>query len=756
MLKPDCHFISLFKRVWLGSVLLMVSGMLFAEAATLPEKKTAQPRETLCVFPPVKNKPLPDTKTPANRTQLQADEADMSEKNITRFSGNVVIQREGRRIEANKARYSHNDENFDASENVRFLTDGMEIEANKAKMNLKKNQGTLQQARYRTLPENASGTAEKITVDGPSRLIMDEATYTTCPPGNVAWQLRASEIALDKESRQGTATHVVIDFMGVPFMYFPYLRFPIGDERMSGMLLPSFSISDQRGTEISMPFYWNIAPDIDATITAHNMTRRGVMWENEFRYLNEQSQGQIELDYIEDDQVFGNNRRRLKWQHTGQAGGGWSTALNYHKVMDEGHFNDFSSAPGDAATTHLEQSATLNYNAPYWQFTSLIQDHQTLAGAQPYRKLPELKLASRLAEPDNRLNFNASSEWVRFDHADYDNPASPKPITDRAHVQPSISFPLRNQAAFFIPKLTGYYTQYELKNYNNPEKDQTLYRDVTVASLDSGIFLERETQLGDIPLLQTLEPRLFYVYAPYRDQSKLPLFDSGQTPFSFDSLFQENRFTGIDRIGDSNRLTAALTTRFLHQKSGAELFSASIGRVYYYDKRRVGPAGNIEEDTNNSDIVARLSASPAPNWSISSDIQQNRETGDTRYSTSRISYQRDKDHILTFGHRYREGELETRDLGLVWRFGPRWRFLAGNQYDIRNQRNLETIYGLNYDSCCWGLRIYKREHYNELNTSPNKYENTLFLVLELKGFADFGQQDSVDTRLKESIYGYTQ
>lgn len=246
------------------------------------------------------------------------------------------------------------------------------------------------------------------------------------------------------------------------------------------------------------------------------------------------------------------------------------------------------------------------------------------------------------------------------------------------------------------------------------------------------------------------------MFTHYRDQSELPLFDSGQTPFSFDSLFQENRFTGIDRVGDTNQLTAALTTRFLHQKTGAELFSASIGRVYYFDKRQVGLSGNIEDDTNNSDIVARLSARPATNWTISSDIQQNRQTKDTRYSTSRISYNRDNDHIMTYGHRYREGSLETRDLGLVWRFSPHWRILAGNQYDIRNQRSLETIYGLNYDSCCWGLRIYIREHYNEQSTSSSKYENAIFVVLELKGFADFGQQDAVDTRLKQSIYGYSQ
>ena len=716
----------------------------------------AETTKALCEYPPVKDKPVIDPSVPANRTLLQADEADMSEKGFSRFSGKVIIQREGRRIEADKARYSHQDENFDATGNVRLLTDQLEVEANRTHMNLKQYQGELYETHYRTLPENASGTAEKITLEDPSRLNMDDATYTTCPPDAIAWSLSASAISLNKETRQGSATHVVVNFMGVPFIYLPYLRFPLGDDRMSGLLAPSFANSDARGTEISVPFYWNIAPDMDATITAHNMTRRGVMYENEFRYLNEQSQGQIELDYLEEDKVYGNNRRRVKWQHTGQAGEGWSTALNYHRVRDGSHFNDFSNDNISTAATHLEQSATLNFNAPSWYFSSLVQDHQTLSGAKPYRKLPELKLGSRLTEPDNHLNFNINSEWVRFDHPDFDNPTSPVPITDRTHLQPTVSLPLRSQAAFFVPKITGYYTQYKLQHYNQPEKDETYSRDLAIASLDTGLFLERDTGISDVPLIHTLEPRLFYVYAPYRDQSDLPLFDSGETPFSFDSLFVENRFTGVDRVGDTNRLTAALTTRFIHHNTGAELFSASIGRIYYYDNRKVGLSGNIEDDTNNSDIVARLSASPATHWTISSDIQQNRETGATRYSTSRISYNRDKDHILTYGYRYRESELETRDIGLVWRLGPRWRFLASNQYDIRNQRNLETIVGLNYDSCCWGLRIYNREHYNEQSAGSDKYDNSIYLVLELKGFADFGQQDAVDTRLRQSIYGYSQ
>jgi len=766
MLTTDHQIANLLKQAWLGSVLVLLTALSSAqEPAKQPEDKTtqsvevlkpplAEPADGLCVFPPIKNKITPTGKPPTNRTHLQADEADMKEKALTRFSGNVLIERDGQRIEADKARYSHTDENFDAEGNVRFLTEELEVYADTAKMNLKQNRGTLQQTRYRTMPENASGTAETVNVKGPNLLIMHDATYTTCPSDKVDWELNAGTITLDRESRQGSATNVVIDFMGIPFLYLPYLGFPLGDERLSGFLFPSFSISDNHGTEISVPYYWNIAPEMDATLTAHNMTRRGVMLENEIRYLNQESEGQLEIDHIEDDKVYGDSRSLFKWHHQSQATEGWSTVLDYQQVSDNQYLADFGGNIRAASATHLEQRATLSYNAELWQFNALAQDFQTLSGDQPYRRLPQLTLASRLAEQDNRLNFNASTEWVHFDHAD-----KSKYTADRSHFQPVVSLPFRNQAAFFIPKVTGYYTQYELSEIA-PHEDKSPSRSIAVSSLDTGLFMERDTSVGNTPLLQTFEPRLFYVYAPYQDQSHLPIFDSGRTPFSFNSLFEENRFSGVDRVGDTNRLTVALTTRFLHQNSGAELFSASVGRIYYFDDRRVGLADITAETQpepeteNNTDYVGRLAMQPARHWYLTSDIQWDDDTHSTRYQTSRLTYRRNRGEMFTYGQRYRKNGLSTRDIGLVWSLAPHWQFLAGRQYDVRNERNIETVYGLKYNSCCWGLRIVAREYYNGVRNGQDYYQNSIYLVLELKGLSNFGSDQTAESVLKQTIIGY--
>lgn len=751
MLMLRRHFCSSLNQVLLCCLLAIRFDPLYAAEpdSQTPVQAATPQADPLCKFPPVRGKALIDPNLPPNRTQLQADEADLSQNSTTRFRGSVVIQRDKRLIEADEAEYSQKTEDFDAKGNVRFLARDIEIEADKAKMNLKNNQGTLQQTRYRTLPENARGTAETMTLAGPSVIVMDEATFSTCPPDSTDWELSASKITLDSESRQGTANNAVISFKGVPFLYTPYLRFPLGDERMSGFLFPDFSISDRRGTEIFIPYYWNIDPQVDATITAHNMTRRGLMWENEFRYLTEQSKGEIEFDYLEDDKVYGDTRQRVKWKHQAQAGAGWSSTLDVYKVSDNDHLKDFADDISQESLSHLEQLATLSYNAPYWQFTALAQDYQSLTDSHPYRKLPQLTLNSRLPNEDNQLNFDVSTEWVRFDHRDKSQVRA-----ERAHIQPTLSLPLRNQAAFFVPRVTRHITQYELSD-NAGQENKSPSRSITVSSLDTGIFLERETQFGDTPLVQTFEPRLFYVYAPYVDQGDLPIFESGPTDFTFSSLFRENRFTGIDRIGDTNQLTVALTSRFLHELSGAELFSASVGRVYYYEDRRVALPGGGEETENNSDYLGRLSMRTGAYWTLSSDIRWDEDTQHTVYRTNRLTYNRDHDHLFTVGNRYRRNELKTQDIGLVWRISPRWRVLGAYQYDVLNDRPTETIYGLNYDSCCWGLRFLAREYYNGQINGQDDYERAFYLVLELKGLSSFGNQDQAESILQQSIPGYT-
>ena len=702
--------------------------------------------DALCHFPPIIKKPLPGPKVPADRTQLQADEADMSKKGTTRFRGEVVVQRGESRIESDQADYLHATEELNAQGHVRFfLNDSLLVEGESAAINLRTNTGTIKQSRYRTTAKNANGTAKEFTIDGPNRVILQDATYTTCQPGDKDWELSASTITLDNESRQGTARHAVVDYMGVPFLYLPYIRFPIGDERLSGLLYPSFATSEQHGTEVAVPYYWNIAPHRDATITPHNMSKRGLMLETEFRYLNKQNTGQIALDYMDNDKTFGDSRQQLYVQHTGFETAGWSSSVDYKKVGDTQHLTDFGNTLGGTSTTYLTRQASATYNAPLWAFSTLVQDYQILSGEEPYKRQPQLTLDSRLQELDNELNFNVHSEWVRFDHDDQNELTA-----DRLHIKPSLSLPLRGEATFLVPKISWHYARYDIReNASTTDEQPDLF--VPTYSLDSGLFMERDTAFGKTPLLQTLEPRLFYVYTPFREQDTLPSFDNGKIDFSYNSLFQENTFSGVDRVGDTNQLTAALTTRLLRQDNGTELFSASLGRIYYYADRRI--AG---ETFDSTDYVAQLSIRPIDHLSISTDLQWDPEKKETVFSTTRLLYKIDNQHLFSLSSRYRRDVSEYLDAGFVWRISPRWKFLASNQYDSVNKRTLESIFGIQYDSCCWGLRLITREYYNAASSSADQTDNAIYLTLELKGLSSFGQDNQAEPILQRSIYGYNQ
>ncbi|MDH5180545.1 MAG: LPS assembly protein LptD [Gammaproteobacteria bacterium] len=716
-----------------------------APATTNPPPSTAgDSRGDACRFPPVLKKPLQGKEAAPDQTQLQADEADMNSKTSTIFSGSVIIQRGEQRIEADKAEYFHATEDFNATGHIRFFDSNLLIEGDAAQMNLKNNQGVVKDARYRALDKNVRGTAQSLSVQ-PDQLVMEKSTYTTCRPGDTDWELSAGKITLNDKTRQGSASNVVLDFKGVPIFYLPYMRFPIGDQRLSGILYPGFGSSDEHGTELSIPYYWNIAPNYDATLTPHSMSKRGVMLETEFRYLHASNRGELMLDYLDHDKEFGDTRRQVHWNHRGKVAEGWSTAIDYKAVSDVNYLVDFGGTLGNTGTTHLLQTASLNYNNPNWLFNGVLQNYQTLQGSVPYRRAPQLRLTSRFVERDNRLNFNLQSEWVRFDHTD-----TSLLQADRFHLQPTLNYPLRSSAFFFIPAVTGYYTQYQYIE-NAPGSETSVDRAVPVYSLDTGLFLERDTTWGGAPLLHTLEPRLFFVYTPYREQGSLPVFDSGLQTFSYNGLFRENRFSSVDRIGDTRHLAAVLTTRLQHQLTGAELFSAAIGQVRYFDDRRVTLPGGSAETSDGSSYVARITAIPASGWQFSSDLQWDPTDKRTEYSTNRLQY-RSQDLILNLGYRYRENELATRDTSLLWRMSPRWRVLAANQYDLRNQRRLESVAGLDYDSCCWGLRLLLREYYNTAN--PDNYDQGIYLSLELKGLSSLGQSEQAATILKNAIPGY--
>jgi LPS-assembly protein len=484
------------------------------------------------------------------------------------------------------------------------------------------------------------------------------------------------------------------------------------------------------------------------------MSKRGLLLENEFRYLTRHSHGIVEVDHIGQDTVYGRSRTKLDWTNQGEPGAGWSSSVDYHYVSDNQYLNDFASSLSTAATTtSLNRSGKLTYNQTSYVFGATLQDHQTLSGTEPYQRLPQLTFNTRLANTDNSWNYDLSSELVNFDHRD-----PSKVVGQRFKLSPYLAYPIVKDAGYFKPKLTLNYLQY---NLDRTGSTQTKQPNVTVPifSLDSGIYLERDTSIGDTKLLQTLEPRLFYLYAPYRDQSMLPVFDTALTGFSQSLLFSENRFSGNDRIGDANQVTAAITTRFYRQDDGAELFNATVGQIFYFRDREVVLPGQAVDTKTRSNYLGNVSFAPNPYWSLNGDWQYNPETKHTEVGNIYLQNHPGAGRVINLEYRFTRDAVRTEGVSFAWRINPRWQAFGGHQYDLINKHRLQNFFGLRYDSCCWGLRLVWGERFDRLlNNDPNnlRYEHAVYLEFMLKGLSSLGTGKDIDTLLKNGILGYSQ
>jgi LPS-assembly protein len=718
---PDVRFIFIYLIV----CLLGSQTALAAEYIGLPSPPpSAATAEVLCdpdAFPVIPEVAEID----GEETHLKADQADISRDQVSVFRGNVVIQRGKAQLEADQANYHYLDETLDAEGNVRFTGAGLLITGTDAHANLKNNTASFNNALYFTT-ERANGTARAISLLDRYRLVLEDATYTTCDPDDPGWQLSASKVRLDRESHQGTAKHMVMRFNKVPFLYFPYARFPISEDRLTGLLNPSIGNSDKLGAQFQLPFYWNIAPQYDATFTPWYMDKRGTMLNTEFRYLHSINKGELLANYLNKDKGYNDeDRSAFRWKHNGHPFKRWSTTIDYSRVSDTDYLLDFGNSLNATSTTHLTQQGKIRYEATSWQFTVNAQAFQTLSGSLPYERLPQLLFKSHLPQLDNQLHYGLDGEWVSF--AREGNSVQ----GDRLDIFPSVSLPLRNDAGFFIPKLAYRYTQYELEELA-PGEEPSPSRSLPTASLDSGLFFERDTQIGGTPLQQTLEPRLYYVYTPYRDQDDLPVFDTQASRFNINEPIKADFFDGADRVEDANRLTALLATRYINQNSGAELFMAGIGQVYYFDDRLVTLPGGTPQIQPRSNIVAILNTRPNQNWLFHFDTEWNTETEKFERNTADLTYDRHKKLKLKLAYRFERKVLETAEAGFDWQLNPSWRFHGHEIYDLLNQRNQEAQLGLRFDSCCWGLALSAKERFVTDLEDPDR---SFFIELELKGLS---------------------
>ena len=597
------------------------------------------------------------------------------------------------------------------------------------------------------------GTAERLLFEGPGQYRAQTASYTTCEPGNNAWYVRANQLDIDRSRDVGVARDASIVFFDVPIFYSPYLSFSLHQQRKSGFLTPSYRTSNTTGFEFTVPFYWNIAPEMDATLYPRYMTKRGLQLGSEFRYLNPGGKGEARAEMLANDQQVGRDRWGLFTKHQQALGNAWSSVVNINRVSDGKYFTDLSTQVAVTSRANLTNDLTLARSGTWgdsgtYGFSAFAQRWQTLQSdpllplVAPYNREPQLTLTAQ------RLNrwgdFDMLSSFTSFEHSSL---VSGK----RTVINPGFSVPLQNSFAYVTPKIGAHVTHYAIGN-NNTASLPDATRSLPIFSADSGLVFEREMETRGQKLIQTLEPKAYYVYIPYKDQSRLPNFESGLQDINFATIFTENQFSGQDRINDANQLTLGVSTRFIDAGSGIERLRAALAQRYYFDPQQVTVPGvpSRASNSNSSDLLATIGGNIAKNWTGDAGWQYNTDLKQTQKFNIAARYQPQAGKVVNLAYRETVNTLQQVDLSTQWPIDGRWTAVGRWNFSLRDSRTLEALAGVEYSDRCWALRIAA----HRFATTSASASTSIFVQLELSGISRIG--NSPLEILRRNISGYKQ
>lgn len=691
---------------------------------------------------------------------VRADYAMVLNKSNSEFSGDVQVKRADQSITADRVTYNSEQETVSAPGDIFYQERGFALHSNQAKLQLSKNTGQFKDNQFILEGTHARGTSSVTKLINRNVTQSTQVTYTTCAPSINAWELQARVLELNKETGRGTGRDVWVEVFNIPLFYTPYISFPIDDRRQSGVLASTFANSDTTGIDLSIPYYWNIAENYDATMTPRLMSDRGFMLGGEFRYLTDTSEGQVTAEILNDTEI-NDARGQFSFQNKTVFTSRLSSDIDLNYVSDNDYFEDFGDSLSSASDRYLRSQANLNYRANNWNLLTRIDNYDSIdedisSTDRPHRRLPQVLFNLHETDVFGIAKVDMRNEFVYFEHSDNVD-------AKRVDLYPSISFPSRTPASFITPRLSVRHTEYHLNGQAAGVSNQQS-RTLPMLSLDSGLFFERPLNFAG-GMTQTLEPRAYYLYVPHKNQDNIPLFDTSEYDFSFNQLFRENHFSGADRVDEANQLTLAVSSKFIENETGNERLKASLGTIIYFDDLNVGLQPNsapITKDT--SDLVTELSAKITDNWSTRSALQYDPHAGKTQKATIGFHYRDGSNRLFNATYRSRfEGtfdidtngnrisnDIEQTDVSFKWPISKEWSTVGRWNYSEEHNLSLDTFIGLEKDTCCWRLRAIVRRYVNDAFDEEPK--EGLFVQFELKGLTSFG--DKLDSFLEEGILGY--
>ena len=673
----------------------------------------------------------PDTASKNNEIRISSESARVIGPNTTVFEGNVILVHRGRKIHADKATYDRAEARLNLQGNVRIETAGGDIfDASSARLDANNEVGALESGDFYILTNQSRGNAKKMLLNSDKSITFESVHFSTCPADRESWSIYFRSLTLDRESDDAIGHHAVFRVHKIPVFYSPYLRLPLGNRRKSGFLVPDFGTNEKTGTSFSLPYYLNLAPNYDATVTPRWFEKRGIQAGTEFRYLGQSYSGLANYDYLPSDQQAGIDRSYAALHHEYHPRDNLSATIDYQQVSDSNYFSDnLAGTSLESNPTHLPRRLAVDYYPRGWAIDGQMVNYQVLdttltATEQPYRRVPQIGIQM------NPRFLNGFTTTLSMQYGKFDHPNASVESATRINLNPGVRYSLYRPWGYVVPNIKGYYTAYT---------DRSIGSDATIAtgifSLDAGLNFT-EKPVGHSGWRQTLEPRLFYVYSPYVNQSGLPVFDTARAEFNFDSLFRDNRFVGGDLVGDTNQLTLALSSRWLDANDNDRL-QAHIGQIFYFKDRQVQLPGDSTETQSHSETVAELSGFLADHLYARSTWAFDADSGSTSQARQYLQYQPSENRILSVGYRYVPVDGESIDASGQWKFSPSWTLFSRLQYQLGSGKNLDSYAGFRYQTCCWAIQTMASRRVDSNGQQVNGVE----FRVTLKGFGASGFSD---------------
>ena len=729
---------------------------------------------------PSYNRPLVQGETNELPVTINADHAKGNYPDDAVFTGNVDIAQGNSRLQADEVQLHQKQaeglpepvRTVDALGNVHYDDNQVILKGPKGWSNLNTKDTNIWEGDYQMVGRQGRGKADLMKQRGENRYtILENGSFTSCLPGSNTWSVVGSEVIHDREEQVAEIWNARFKLGPVPVFYSPYLQLPVGDKRRSGFLIPNAKYSTNNYFEFYLPYYWNIAPNMDATITPHYMHRRGgIMWENEFRYLTQAGAGLMEFDYLNSDKVYDdehpkddNSRRWLfYWQHAGVMDQVWRFNVDYTKVSDTSYFNDFDNKYGSSTDGYATQKFSVGY---------AVQNFDATISTKQFQVFDAQNSNSYSAQPQLDVNYY-QNDVGPFDTRIYGqavhfvNTNDNMPEATRVHLEPTINLPLSNQWGSINTEaklLATHYQQTNLDTYNNNpgnvnKLDESANRVMPQFKVDGKMVFERDMAMLAPGYTQTLEPRAQYLYVPYRDQSHIYNYDSSLLQSDYSGLFRDRTYGGLDRIASANQVTTGVTSR-VYDDAAVERFNISVGQIYYFTESRTGD-DNIKWENDDKtgslvwagDTYWRIS----DRWGLRSGIQYDTRLDSVATSSSSIEYRRDENRMLQLNYRYASSEYIQATLpsyystaeqykngisqvGAVASFpiADRWSIVGAYYFDTNVNKEADSMLGLQYNSCCYAIRFgYERKLNGWDNTQQHAvYDNKIGFNIELRGLS---------------------